>query len=422
MKIEELAIEDIKIDGRYREDLGNIEALAASIGAKGILQPIIVDVDRNLLAGGRRVAAASKAGLVSVPAVTYKSSDDLDALEVELLENIERKDMTWVERAKLEARIYELHVKKDPKWGKRAQARLLGQSDGSTRRRLQLAYLVDKMPELAKCRTQDEAWKKFQRLSEDVVIEQLKKSASGAMKDAAKWAADHYHIGNFEDSIKKVKNGIANFAEVDPPYGIDLTRRKSRGKDSYKIDKYNEVSSKDYKYKLTIWANETYRCLADNSFCIWWYGPTWYGEVRQILRDVGFSVNDIPGIWYKVESSGQTASPDTMLASVYEPFFVARKGKPVMRTPGKLNVFPVKPTLPSLKIHATEKPIALLEQMLDIFCFPGANILVPFLGSGVTLRAAYKKNMVGWGYDLDEAIKRKFLGKVQKDKMEKDDG
>ena len=72
MKVKSLLIEDIKIEGRYREDMGDIEALAASIKDKGLLQPVVVGADTlALLAGGRRLAASKLAGLSHVPAVLY---------------------------------------------------------------------------------------------------------------------------------------------------------------------------------------------------------------------------------------------------------------------------------------------------------------------------------------------------------------
>ena len=54
------AIDDIKVGKRHRQDLGDIETLAQSIAATGLLHPITVDATGNLLAGARRLAACKQ--------------------------------------------------------------------------------------------------------------------------------------------------------------------------------------------------------------------------------------------------------------------------------------------------------------------------------------------------------------------------
>jgi ParB family transcriptional regulator, chromosome partitioning protein len=51
---------------RDRRDLGDIEGLAASIAAIGLINPITIDEDGLLLAGARRLAACKKLGLEKV--------------------------------------------------------------------------------------------------------------------------------------------------------------------------------------------------------------------------------------------------------------------------------------------------------------------------------------------------------------------
>ncbi len=78
--------------------------LAASIGRRGILQPLLVrrhpqDPTRyQLIAGERRWRAAQRAGLTEVPVTVQDLADD-DLLEVALLENIQRQDLNPIEEA-----------------------------------------------------------------------------------------------------------------------------------------------------------------------------------------------------------------------------------------------------------------------------------------------------------------------------------
>jgi ParB family chromosome partitioning protein len=78
-----------------------LEELAASIREKGIIQPLVVrkkNEHYELVAGERRWRAAQKAGLREVPVVIQDVSDDT-ALEMALIENIQREDLNAVEEA-----------------------------------------------------------------------------------------------------------------------------------------------------------------------------------------------------------------------------------------------------------------------------------------------------------------------------------
>lgn len=78
-----------------------LEELAASIREKGIIQPLVVrklSGHYELIAGERRWRAAQKAGLREVPVVIQDVSDDT-ALEMALIENIQREDLNAVEEA-----------------------------------------------------------------------------------------------------------------------------------------------------------------------------------------------------------------------------------------------------------------------------------------------------------------------------------
>lgn len=85
-------------------DRESLEALADSIAAYGVLQPIIVRENANvkdtyeIIAGERRWRAAKMAGLSEIPAVIL-DGDDLQAAQVALIENIQREDLNPVEEA-----------------------------------------------------------------------------------------------------------------------------------------------------------------------------------------------------------------------------------------------------------------------------------------------------------------------------------
>lgn len=84
-----------------RTELGNIEELMASIKEKGILQPIIVREKNKryeIIAGERRWIAAKNVGLKDVPCIEMNVSDN-EAMELALIENLQRKDLDVFEEA-----------------------------------------------------------------------------------------------------------------------------------------------------------------------------------------------------------------------------------------------------------------------------------------------------------------------------------
>jgi ParB family transcriptional regulator, chromosome partitioning protein len=92
---------------RFREEA--LEELARSIKASGIIQPLVVRPVAGrfqLIAGERRWRAAQRAGLTRVSAIVRQVSDEL-ALEMTLVENIQREDLNAIETARAFDRLME---------------------------------------------------------------------------------------------------------------------------------------------------------------------------------------------------------------------------------------------------------------------------------------------------------------------------
>jgi ParB family transcriptional regulator, chromosome partitioning protein len=85
---------------RKHFDPKKLDELTVSIRSHGVLQPIVVrpiEPERfEIIAGERRYMASQRAGLKSIPAV-IKRLDDREALEVALLVNLQRQDLTEIE-------------------------------------------------------------------------------------------------------------------------------------------------------------------------------------------------------------------------------------------------------------------------------------------------------------------------------------
>lgn len=412
----EVPISMIKIENRYRSDQGEIELMAESMKAHGQIHPVCVNSKMKLLAGERRILAAQLLGWETVRA-EMRSNDTVESgLEVELDENQMRKNFTWPEVARLEKAIFVMKAKKDPKWSLRKQEEFRDVSKSLVGMRLELAEALELLPELETFESQADAWKYYKKLEENVTVGQLRSQVPAKTRDAPKWAHDHYIVGNALECMPILEAESADFAEVDPPYGIELDRRKERNIDDLHTDDYNEVDKQHFPTFMKVVINEVYRILKPNTFAVFWYGMQWHCEMYAWLRQAKFAVNPMCAFWYKGQV-GQTAQPDVAFGSVYEPFYLARKGQPKFSRPGRANVFHYPSVSPSKKIHTTEKPLDLLSDIINTVLpdRTGANILVPFLGSGVTLRAAYGLGHTGIGFDLSPENKSRFLATLSED-------
>jgi ParB family chromosome partitioning protein len=103
-----VALEDIEPDPEQpRKDLGNLDELVDSVRRKGVLEPILVRPNPDfepggaryrIISGERRFRAAEAAELVEVPVIEMEVNDE-EALEIALIENLQRKDLTPFEEA-----------------------------------------------------------------------------------------------------------------------------------------------------------------------------------------------------------------------------------------------------------------------------------------------------------------------------------
>lgn len=84
-----------------RKDFGDLAELSESIKEKGILEPVLVRPKNGqfeIVAGERRFQAAQLAGLMEIPCIEYDVPDN-EALEISIIENIQRKDLNVYEQA-----------------------------------------------------------------------------------------------------------------------------------------------------------------------------------------------------------------------------------------------------------------------------------------------------------------------------------
>jgi len=133
-----------------RQVMGDLSELMASVSEKGVIEPLIVRQRGGryqIIAGERRYHAAVQVGLREVP-VVIREVDDAEVMELALVENLQRKDLTAFEEAEA---LHQLAQKCD--YTHEDMARKLGKSRTAITESLSLNNMPDEVRNL--CRLAD---------------------------------------------------------------------------------------------------------------------------------------------------------------------------------------------------------------------------------------------------------------------------
>lgn len=426
-----IPVKDIDIGNRARKEYPNLGALAEDIRQKGLIHPIAVKRTGGqppymLLAGGRRLAAVTFAGLPTIPCRIYPESlSELDFREIELMENLSRENLTWTETAFLREEIHKLQVEKfgtahGPSTGHSISqtAELVNASKSAVHRDLKLAKGLREHPKLAKAKNASEALRTLERMEKT----QRNQARLAEIDDAiSKGRSDSYREGLVNGYIvDDVFNGIGQIPdkavgliEIDPPYAISLHhQRQQHGAKELNegLEEYNEIPGPEYPSFLRRLFSECSRVAFPGGWLICWCAYQHMSLVSRCLRGAGWELGNVPAFW--VKPNGQTNHPDIYMANTCECFLYARRPGARLLRQGRANTFIFPPVAPQYKIHPTERPVELMVEILSTFISANTHIFVPFLGSGNTLLAASNLGCTGFGYDLSSVYRAHYVSRV----------
>ncbi len=420
MKLTTIPLSSLTIEDRSRLDPGDLTTLVKSIKEKGIIQPLAVtpiEKGYRLLAGGRRAAACQAAGLTEVPVRVFDEQlSDLQVLEIELEENLLRKDLTFQESCFLKEKIHNLKVELHSPaqtpgatpWTQQDTADLLEESPYTISADLKLARYIRENPNVAKCKNKADAIRTMHR-NEELRIQSYiaqRAEAQPQVETGVLSVVKNYIVRDFFEAARELPERSFDLIELDPPWGVDYTAEAMTSS----IDsRFQEIKEEDFPPFLDRTLGECARLLANDRWLLLWFGiKKHYTTVMDLLTKHGFRTYGVPAIWYKPGVSARPTQGDTALTSSFETFFYAAKGNPSLAHYHS-NVFPYSPDPPNLRVHPTQKPVPLMIDILCTFCFPTSRILVPFLGSGNTLLAAHETRMKAVGFDIEDTFKGGFI-------------
>jgi len=413
-------------DGRFRDDFGDIEELAASIKKLGQLVPIILHKGTNeLIAGERRYLAHQYLQAETIEAVYREDLSEVEMREIELAENLMRKEMTWQEQVVGFAEIVKLkqqiHGVRTPgpknKYGtdvgitNEEIAKELGVSKAQLSQDLALAEGLVFMPSLSGEKHKTTAFKKFKRtMAAEVSREILRRDGS---------SSDKFTIlnGDARKLITSVEPESVDLVLFDPPYGIDLEKSSAQGRSGSTTD-YELSDTLEYSRALCHSLIHHFPRIMKPKSCLFCFFPSqhyewFYNELRSAFTKVG--VRDIPLIWNKTRG-GQPYS-GYGFSTAYESIFYARRGTPMLYE-DMPDVFSYSRVATQRRIHIAERPLELYKDLIRVSTIPGATVFDPTFGSGASLEAALALGRKAIGFEYSEAHCARVLERLKDVKVD----
>jgi DNA modification methylase len=442
-----IKVTDIKIEGRMRKTFGNIEELAGSLSRFGLLNPVVIDGENNLIAGHRRILAARHLGWEAIP---FRRLDELDPVvrqEIELEENIRRKDLEWQEEV---IGLWRLYNAKQARYGQKGSrtateggygiedaARELDRATGSISMDLALAAGLREFPELLEEKTKSAAFKRFRRLKETQLRGELAKrkqtedvnAEAEVGEEGTELAVDgiqrqpirkalwkglgvFYHADS-RDVLRNLPEASVDLIVTDPPYGIGLFR-EGAPMSSSKFAESQGAAYPDNPKEIMDMLDETFshaaRVLKPDAHAYVFFHMTRYEPIYLMLKKHFGECEETPLIWVK-QTTG-IGDPNRAWVYSYEPCFWVNRGRSLVK-PQPFNT--LKYDTVSKKIHSVEKPVALMRHLIEASAVKGELVLDPFAGSGSTLVGAAQLGMKFIGIEKHVDFWRSGIDRVARD-------
>ncbi len=392
---------------RFRDaDEKAVEELCDSLLKFGQLQPVIVDDSFELIDGLHRLTAAQRLGWADVEVITKDSVSETLAREIELETNIRRKEMTWQERAKAIAEIDRLKRAANPMWSQGQTAAMVGVTrTADVSDALKVTKMMELFPEISAAKNLSQAMNIVQRKAK--LIERKLEADAGAAADTSDIEA-RINLGDSVEFIKSLPDESIDCILTDPPFGVDYD---SRVKGTVGTASAYEDSEKSYLRLLSM-VPDLYRVLKPDSFCVWFFGMTWYPEVHKAFTDAGFTVDDIPIIWDRTDGRTFTNRPDRYFTRGYDVALHTFKGNPNIVQRGKPNIIRIPPVGNADRETLVERPVELYAELIRRLTLPNQVVADFFVGSGSCPAAAAMTGRRFIGSELDPMRRAYAINKI----------
>lgn len=425
MNIELLRHDAIQVlDNRQRQvtDEAHIKSLQEDILENGLIHPITVTPDNILVAGFCRLTAIrtlatdfrfgdSLVPRGHIPVIRLdKDRTALDLFRVEFAENEKRLALAPVDRAKALANLHRnleaVAKEKGENWTIRQTAgevvKLEGGAPATHSQKARAGEIADALiidafkddPDIQSAPTREAAAKLAKRKLESQFTQML----------GAKVVTEQGSSPALNDTLRVFKGDFRTFpieenlyagAICDPPYGVSADAFGDQSfSDGHEYTDSLEVSVELCQEILS----RAFRSVRDGGHLYMFCDIRRWPELKEQAQEVGWVVYPTPLIWDK----GFGHAPQVgFFARHYECILFAAKGMTRRLNKTTSDVFNI-PGVRVGKLHAAQKPVDLLVQLMRLSFFPGERVVDYTCGSGTIFAAAHQAGLRADGFEREE--------------------
>lgn len=389
--------------------------LADSIRQHGLFHALLVRKDGSTLVAGERRFRAIREHLQTpiryagetlpaghVPVIEVDTDDPLALEEIELHENIRRKDLTWQETADAHERLHRLRTTRAaaagdvaPTTASTAQVihgslATLGEQ-ARVRQEIIVAKHLDN-PEVAKAASVKDAFKVIKRQEEAARVERLA-AIVGETYSTAQLQAFNVNCLEWMDSPEAESR--FDVILTDPPYGMGADTFGDGAGRVAGIEHHYDDSYESWQVLMRAWCPLSYRVTKPQAHAYIWCDIDRFHELKALMQAAGWYVFRTPLTNYK-RNSGRVPLPTMGPRRQSEWCLYAIKGdKPVTAIYSDVITTDADEQLS----HGAQKPVALYTDLLRRSVRPGDTILDSFAGTGPLFPAAFAARCTAIGLE-----------------------
>ena len=357
-----------------------------------------------------------------IPAVTlHDSLSRADLKQVEFDENKIREQLPWQDEVEALAEIHRLRQEESgaKKLSFSSTAEVLieegvveNKSVDSLATRISRATVIAENltnPTIAKARNETEAYNLLIKSEEEKINASLARrriAAHATLPDIVIRQGDALQV------LPALDSGIADLILSDPPFGINADTGGFRQRTVHHHN-YEDTPEKARAIAQAI-ILDGFRIAKPMANLMLFCDIDLFYVLREMAGRVGWVPFRTPIIWRKSMSEGMAPWQGKGFRRTYEMLFWATKGqRGLISSP--VDVLDESRVSRSERTHAAEKPVGLLQTLIECSTLPGDFVLDPCCGSGSTLVAARNTKRTGMGLEIDPTFYNTAMSNVYKE-------
>jgi len=465
----QINVDDIIIDRETRQrselNFDSVLSLAVSIGRSQWISPILVDSDTNYLVAGERRLTAVKAlrsasngdysgfsntleardflfpvctcqidswqSWNKIPAQLGSNFTPTDLAMFEFIENAQRQDLQWQDRAKAIYDIYCKGLSDYDDWTAVKTANLIGINKSTVTESLRVWRLyadedadndvktiIKESPTLKSAAQTLERYTSRRGLDVNLASGGLVAPRPKAEKPlcnkpgptvyATPLGAKYYKIPDNIEEFNEPEQELSlsdkliinqdftawaaayagepfNFIHCDFPYGISFnTGEYTSGINNTVLGDYDD--SADVYWKLLNCLNDNRHIIAPQAHIMFWFSQNFRRETEDFFKNMGGVVQPFLMIWHC--GDGIVPDPQRFGRRTYETAMLVTFGDRKIVAPRALSIDNSRES--NTRIHRSQKPIRVLEHFFEMFVDNSSRVLDPTCGSGTSLVTAHR--------------------------------